>query len=127
MCHIAFWEPHFGAEFETDKEWLKQSYRLGAKLHPLTIEQNALTSFRSRTSLVPCRANTVGPALLFEADYAIGGADGAFSRGMQWQGHELLDDAAVRADAVRPLKLYSHPSRKAVFPEGAGGAALSRR
>lgn len=86
MCHIAFWEPHFGAEFETDKEWLKQSYRLGAKLHPLTIEQNALTSFRSRTSLVPCRANTVGPALLFEADYAIGGADGAFSRGMQWQG-----------------------------------------
>lgn len=86
MCHIAFWEPHFGSEFPSDAEWLKQPYRLGAKLHPLTIEQNALTSFRSRTSLVPCRANTVGPALLFAADYAIGGADGAFSRGMQWQG-----------------------------------------
>ena len=86
MCHIAFWEPHFGSEFATDAEWMKQPYRIGAKLHPLTIEQNALTSFKSRTSLVPCRANTVGPALLFSADYAIGGADGAFSRGMQWQG-----------------------------------------
>ncbi len=86
MCHIAFWEPQFGSEFTSDEEWLKQPYRIGAKLHPLTIEQNAITSFRSRTSLVPCRANTVGPALLFQADYAIGGADGTFSRGMQWQG-----------------------------------------
>ena len=33
MCHIAFWEPHFAAEFETDEEWKKQPYRLGAKLH----------------------------------------------------------------------------------------------
>ncbi|PWM75085.1 MAG: glucosamine-6-phosphate isomerase [Bacillota bacterium] len=89
MCHIAFWEPHFGSEFKSDGEWKKQPYRIGAKLHPLTIEQNALTSFKSRTSLVPCRANTVGPALLFQADYAIGGADGAFSRGMQWQGMSL--------------------------------------
>ncbi len=86
MCHIAFWEPQFGSEFASDEEWRKQPYRIGAKLHPLTIEQNALTSFRSRTSMVPCRANTVGPAILFQADYAIGGADGAFSRGMQWQG-----------------------------------------
>ncbi len=86
MCHIAFWEPQFGDEFASDEEWLKQPYRIGAKLHPLTIEQNALTSFRSRTSLVPCRANTVGPGLMFQADYAIGGADGTFSRGMQWQG-----------------------------------------
>ncbi len=86
MCHIAFWEPQFGDEFASDEEWLKQPYRIGAKLHPLTIEQNAITSFRSRTSMVPCRANTVGPAILFQADYAIGGADGTFSRGMQWQG-----------------------------------------
>lgn len=89
MCHIAFWEPHFGSEFKDDAEWKKQPYRIGAKLHPLTIEQNAITSFKSRTSLVPCRANTVGPALLFSADYAIGGADGALSRGMQWQGMSL--------------------------------------
>ncbi|MBR5192280.1 MAG: glucosamine-6-phosphate isomerase [Clostridia bacterium] len=89
MCHIAFWEPQFGSEFASNEEWLKQPYRIGAKLHPLTIEQNALTSFKSRTSLVPCRANTVGPAILFSADYAIGGADGALGRGMQWQGMSL--------------------------------------
>ena len=89
MCHIAFWEPTIGAEFDSDEEWKKQPYRIGVQLHPLTIEQNALTSFKSRTSLVPCRANTIGPGLMFQADYAIGGADGAFSRGMQWQGMSL--------------------------------------
>ncbi len=89
MCHIAFWEPQFGAEFATDEEWLNQPYRIGAMLHPLTIEQNAQTSFKSRTSLVPCRANTIGPGLMFKADYAIGGADGIYGRGMQWQGMSL--------------------------------------
>ena len=86
MCHIAFWEPHFAAEFATVDEWKKQTHRLGAKLHPLTIEQNAITSFKSRTTLVPCRANTIGPGLFLQADYIIGGADGALGRGMQWQG-----------------------------------------
>ncbi len=86
MCHIAFWEPQFGEEYSSDEEWMKETHRIGALLHPLTIEQNALTSFKSRTTLVPCRANTIGPALLFSADYAIGGADGALGRGMQWQG-----------------------------------------
>ncbi len=90
MCHIAFWEPHFGAEFATDEEWRAQPYRLGARLHPLTIEQNALTSFKSRTTLVPCFANTIGPGLMFEADYIIGGADGVLGRGMQWQGMSFL-------------------------------------
>ena len=89
MCHIAFWEPQFGSEFKTDEEWKSQPYRIAAKLHPLTIEQNAITSFKSRTALVPCRANTIGPGLMFQADYAIGGADGALSRGMQWQGMSL--------------------------------------
>jgi len=89
MCHIAFWEPMIGAEFESDEEWKKQPYRIGVQLHPLTIEQNAITSFKSRTSLVPCRANSIGPGIMFKADYAIGGADGALSRGMQWQGMSL--------------------------------------
>lgn len=90
MCHIAFWEPHFAAEFESEAQWKAQPYRLGAKLHPLTIEQNAITSFKSRTTLVPCRANTVGPALLLQADYIIGGADGTLGRGMGWQGMSFL-------------------------------------
>lgn len=90
MCHIAFWEPHFAADYATDEEWKKAPYRLGAKLHPLTIEQNAITSFKSRTTLVPCRANTIGPGLFLQADYIIGGADGALSRGMGWQGMSFL-------------------------------------
>src|SRR4029077_374950 len=86
VCHIAFWEPHFAAEFSGADEWKKQTHRLGAKLHPLTVEQNALTSFKSRTTQVPAFANTIGPALFLEADRIIGGADGSFGRGMQWQG-----------------------------------------
>jgi len=86
MCHIAFWEPHFAAEFASTDEWKKQEYRIGAKLHPLTVEQNAITSFKSRTTLVPARANTVGPGLFLMADEIIGGCDGTLGRGMQWQG-----------------------------------------
>ncbi len=89
VCHIAFWEPHFGKEFASDEEWKQQDYRIGAELHPLTIEQNALTSFKSRTTQVPAYANTIGPGLFTRADYAIGGADGEFGRGMQWQGLSL--------------------------------------
>ncbi|MBE6686585.1 MAG: glucosamine-6-phosphate isomerase [Ruminococcaceae bacterium] len=90
MCHIAFWEPQFADEFDSVDEWKKQTHRIAAKLHPLTIEQNAITSFKSRTTLVPCRANTIGPGLFLQADYAIGGADGALSRGMGWQGMSFL-------------------------------------
>ena len=89
VCHIAFWEPHFAAEFQSEADWKKQTHRLGARLHPLTIEQNALTSFKSRTTLVPAFANTIGPALFLAADRIIGGADGAFNRSMQWQGLSL--------------------------------------
>ncbi len=87
--HIAFWEPHFAAEFPSLDDWKAQTHRLGARLHLLTIEQNALTSFRSRTTLVPAFANTIGPGLFLEADRIIGGADGIFDRGMQWQGTSL--------------------------------------
>lgn len=89
VCHIAFWEPHFAAEYETESEWKAQAYRIGAKLHPLTIEQNAITSFKSRTTLVPCTANTIGPALFLQSDRIFGGCDGALGRGMQWQGMSL--------------------------------------
>jgi len=89
VLHIAFWEPHFAEEFASEAEWRKPTHRLGAKLHPLTIEQNAITSFRSRTTLVPAFANTIGPGLFLRAEYAIGGADGVLGRGMQWQGFSL--------------------------------------
>jgi glucosamine-6-phosphate deaminase len=86
MCHIAFWEPHFAAEYDNLDDWKKQEFRLGAKLHPLTVEQNAITSFKSRSTLVPARANTIGPGLFLMADEIIGGCDGVLGRGMQWQG-----------------------------------------
>lgn len=89
MCHIAFWEPTFASDYASAKDWESACYRIGAKIHPLTVEQNALTSFKSRTTLVPCRANTIGPGLFLQADYAIGGADGLLGRGMQWQGMSL--------------------------------------
>jgi glucosamine-6-phosphate deaminase len=89
VCHIAFWEPHFAAEFCSDEEWKRQTHRLGAKLHPLTIEQNAITSFKSRTTLVPAYANTIGPGIFLSADKIIGGCDGTLGRGMQWQGLSL--------------------------------------
>jgi len=89
MFHIAFWEPHFAAEFSSVEAWKQPAYRLGAKLHPLTIEQNAITSFKSRTTLVPARANTIGPGLFLQSDWIIGGCDGILGRGMQWQGVSL--------------------------------------
>lgn len=90
MMHIAFWEPHFAAEFKSEAEWRQPTHRIGAKLHPLTIEQNAITSFKSRTTLVPCYANTIGPGIFLNADRIIGGCDGALGRGMTWQGMSLL-------------------------------------
>ena len=89
VCHIAFWEPHFAVEFRDLDAWKAQTHRIGARLHPLTIEQNALTSFKSRTTLVPAFANTIGPGLFLQADRIIGGADGILGRGMQWQGMSL--------------------------------------
>ena len=89
VCHIAFWEPHFAEEFVGLDDWKAQTHRLGARLHPLTIEQNAITSFKSRTTLVPAFANTIGPGLFLKADHIIGGAEGVFDRGMQWQGSSL--------------------------------------
>lgn len=87
-CHIAFWEPHFAAEFDSDKAWREQPFRIGANLHPLTIEQNSLHSFASRMTLIPLRANTIGPGLFTNADYCIGGADGAHGP-LNWQGQSV--------------------------------------
>lgn len=89
MCHIAFWEPQFAENYTSEEQWKAETHRLGAKLHPLTIEQNAITSFKSRTTLVPCFANTIGPGLFLQSDRIIGGCDGILGRGMQWQGMSL--------------------------------------
>lgn len=87
-CHIAFWEPHFASEYPSDKEWRSDPYRIAAQLHPLTIEQNSLHSFASRMTLIPLRANSIGPGIFTRADYCIGGADGAHGT-LNWQGQSV--------------------------------------
>lgn len=89
VFHIAFWEPQFAEDFSSEEDWKKATHRLGAKLNPLTIEQNALHSFKSRTTLVPCFANTIGPGLFLQSDKIIGGCDGTYTRGFMWQGMSL--------------------------------------
>jgi len=84
--HIAFWEPHFAEDYESVEDWKKATHRRAAKLHPMTIEQNSLISFKSRVTLIPALANTVGPGLFLNSDYCIGGVDGVVGRGMNWQG-----------------------------------------
>lgn len=113
VCHIAFWEPQFGEEFDSDESWRASTYRIGARLHPLTIEQNALTSFKSRTTLVPAFANTIGPALFTQADRAIGGADGELGRGMQWQGLSLW--VTLRHPVTRHIPSTWMPTRPGVL------------
>jgi glucosamine-6-phosphate deaminase len=116
VCHIAFWEPHFAEEYASVDDWKAQTHRIGARLHPLTIEQNALTSFKSRTTLVPAFANTIGPALFLGADRIVGGAEGVFDRGMQWQGASLWMTLRYGPDPwvpssfmpTRPGRLFFH-------------------
>jgi glucosamine-6-phosphate deaminase len=88
-CHIAFWEPQLAAEY-SEEDWKRQTHRVGVALHPLTVEQNALHSFMSRFTLIPCFANTIGPGLFLQSDFCIGGADGVYpDRGASWQGMSL--------------------------------------
>jgi glucosamine-6-phosphate deaminase len=121
VCHIAFWEPHFADEFATLDEWKAQTHRIGARLHPLTIEQNALTSFKSRTTLVPAFANTIGPGLFLQADRIIGGADGVFDRGMQWQGMSLWMTLRYGPDPWVPSSFMPTRPGRLFFLQGLAG------
>ena len=121
VCHIAFWEPHFAEEFATPQEWKAQTHRLGARLHPLTIEQNALTSFKSRTTLVPAFANTIGPGLFLQADRILGGADGVFDRGMQWQGLSLWMTLRYGPDPWVPSSFMPTLPGRLFFLQGLAG------
>jgi glucosamine-6-phosphate deaminase len=89
VFHIAFWEPHLASQFASLDEWRAQPYWLGTPLHPLTIEQNAITSFMSRTIAIPAFASTIGPGLFLQSDRCLGGCDGVLGRGMMWQGMSL--------------------------------------
>ena len=89
MMQLALWEPQFAAEFSSEEEWKAQDYRKGAKLHPLTVEQYSLTRFAGRTTMVPCFANTVGPALFLMSDFVIVGCGGSLAGNLKWQAMPL--------------------------------------
>lgn len=125
MMHIAFWEPHFAAEFDSVEEWKKQTHRIGAKIHPMTVEQNALTSFKSRTTLVPCRANTIGPGLFLQSDRVIGGCDGTLGRGMQWQGLSLWTTLRYGPDMWIPSTFMPTLPGKIVFIKELAGPLVA--
>ncbi|MFH1823657.1 MAG: glucosamine-6-phosphate isomerase [Candidatus Firestonebacteria bacterium] len=125
VFHIAFWEPHFAGEFENIEEWKKQEYRLGAKLHPLTIEQNAITSFKSRTTLVPCFANTIGPGIFLKAHKIIGGCDGTLGRGMMWQGVSLWVTLRYVPDIWVPSSFMPTLSGKLFFLKELAGPLIA--
>ena len=122
VFHIAFWEPHFAEDYSSMEEWKKPAYRMAAHLHPLTIIQNSITSFKSRITLVPSRANTIGPGLFLDADYTIGGVDGFLpSRNMIYQGQSLWVTLKYGPDMWIPSSVMPELPGKLFFIDALAG------
>lgn len=83
--HIAFWEAHLGFEFAGDIDAFKQAGPRLVELHPMTIMQNALHSFSGDWSLVPPKANTIGPRQILGARHRSFWLDGDLGGGVSWQ------------------------------------------
>src|SRR5829696_3832460 len=83
--HIAFWEPHLGAEFDGDLDAYRRAGARLVELHPMTIMQNALHSFGGDWSWVPPRANTIGPREILAARHRSFWLDGDLGGGSSWQ------------------------------------------
>lgn len=83
--HIAFWEAHLGFEFAGDLEAFKRAGPRLVELHPMTIMQNALHSFSGDWSLVPPKANTIGPREILGARHRSFWLDGDLGGGISWQ------------------------------------------
>ena len=84
--HIAFWEPQLGREFDGDLEAYRAASSRLVDLNPLTVAQNALTSFAGDWSIVPPRAVTIGPAEILGARRRSFWLDGDLGGGVTWQG-----------------------------------------
>lgn len=126
VFHIAFWEPHFAEDSSSMEEWLLPTHRMAAKLHPLTIIQNSITSFRSRMTLVPARANTIGPGVFMKADYAIGGVDGYLpARDMVYQGQALWVTLKYGPDRWIPSSVMPQLPGKLFFIKDLAGPLVA--
>lgn len=82
--HIAFWDPHLADKYPDFEEWKSQGAQC-VDLHPMTIMQNALHSFRGDWSRVAPRANTIGPRDILAAKDRSFWLDGAFPGSDSWQ------------------------------------------
>jgi glucosamine-6-phosphate deaminase len=83
--HIAFWEAHLAFEFDGDLDAYKKAGPRLVELHPMTIMQNALHSFSGDWSLVPPKANTIGPRQILGARHRSFWLDGDLGGGVSWQ------------------------------------------
>ena len=122
VFHIAFWEPQFAGDYADMAEWKKDTHRMAAKLHPLTIIQNSITSFKGRITLVPARANTIGPGIFLQADYTIGGVDGYLpARNMIYQSMALWVTLKYGPDMWIPSSIMpQYPGKLFFIKELAG-------
>ena len=122
VFHIAFWEPQFAGDYADMAEWKKDTHRMAAKLHPLTIIQNSITSFKGRITLVPARANTIGPGIFLQADYTIGGVDGYLpARDMVYQSMALWVTLKYGPDMWIPSSIMpQYPGKLFFIKELAG-------
>jgi glucosamine-6-phosphate deaminase len=83
--HIAFWEADLGFEFDGDIDAFKRAGPRLVELNPMTIMQNALHSFSGDWSMVPPKANSIGPQQILGARHRSFWLDGDLGGGMSWQ------------------------------------------
>lgn len=122
IFHIAFWEPHFAADYSSMDEWKQATHRMAAKLHPMTIIQNSITSFKGKITSVPARANTIGPGIFLQADYTIGGVDGYLpARNMMYQSMALWATLKYGPDMWVPSSIMPQYPGKLFFIKDLAG------
>lgn len=83
--HIAFWESSLWKEFRENIDAFKSAGPRTVTLTPMTIMQNALHSFSGDWSMVPPKANTIGPEQIVNADDRSFWLDGYIGGGVSWQ------------------------------------------
>lgn len=122
IFHVAFWEPQFAADFASMDEWNRETHRIAAKLHPMTIIQNSITSFKGKITSVPARANTIGPGIFLQADVTIGGVDGYLpARNMMYQSMALWATLKYGPDMWVPSSVMPQYPGKLFFIKDLAG------
>ena len=123
VCHIAFWEPHFAEEFASLAEWKAQTHRIGARLHPLTIEQNALDELQESDDARSRLRQYDRPGAFFAGRSNYRRCRRCLRPRDAMAGSQPLDDSALRARSLGSQLVHAHASRPIVLPPRSGRAA----